>query len=167
VGASKPPPAEFDLVGSFARCRGHQVEIILNEPAVTLSEASVVVTLAKGRNTVDAKGEVGEGPNGRRLTVRAPRAEFTDGIWSLTLHPDATTEEPVAARLLVQGQRPLVLLWGAKGRAAIVPARPRTVRRAAAKQAGRVLDMALTVLPDDKARQIRSQVRRTARKVLG
>ena len=164
MGASKPPPAEFDLVGSFARRRGHEVEIILNKPAVTLSEASVVVTLAKGRNTVDATGEVREGPDGRRLTVRAPRAEFTDGIWSLTLHPDATTEEPVAARLLVQGQRPLVLLWG---QAAIMPARPRTARRAAAKQAGRMLDKALTVLPDDKARQIRSQVRRTARKVLG
>ena len=70
----------------------------------------------------------------------------------------------MAARLLVQGQRPLVLLWG---QAAIMPARPRTARRAAAKQAGRMLDKALTVLPDDKARQIRSQVRRTARKVLG
>ena len=163
---SKPPSAQFDLVDSYARRRGSDVEIVLADPAVVITESPIVVTLRCGRRSVEAKGEFGVGVSGAQLTIRAPRAEFGNGTWSLVLHPDAHTEESVAARLLVQGERPLVLLWGATSRPSLIPSRRSIRTKRAVAAGGKVLDKALTVLPEDKAKKVRAQVRSTARKVL-
>jgi hypothetical protein len=168
VGDSLPPPAEFDLVGSYARRRGSDVEIVLADPKTAVS-GSIVVRLARGKRKVDAKGSLDTDPRGRRLVARAPRSAFADGNWSLTLLTDDGSPEPLAARLLVQGDRPLVLLWGAKDKPTVEPdnrAVPSAKRRAAAA-GGRALDRVLSVLPDDRAKQVRERARSAARKVLG
>jgi len=110
MGNSLPPPAEFDLVDSFARVRGSDVEIVLGEPKTDIADDGVTVRLELTGRTVTAQAMlVQEG--GRRLVVRAPRSQFSDGVWSLAvIHADGSVA-PLAARLLVQGQRPLVLLW--------------------------------------------------------
>ena len=170
MGDSLPPPAEFDLVGSFARRRGTDVEIVLADPKIEIGAAAAVVTLARGRQSVEATGTLAVGPRGRRLVVRAPRAALTDGNWSLTLRTGADSLEPLAARLLVQGDRPLVLLWGAKDKPSLAPANRGAglpAKRRAAATAGRALDRVLTVLPDEQARKIRASARKTARRVLG
>jgi hypothetical protein len=62
-----------------------------------------------------------------------------------------------------------VLLWGAKDRPTVQPsdrAVPSAKRRVAAA-GGRALDRVLSVLPDDRARQVRKAARSAARKVLG
>lgn len=168
MGNSAPPPAAFDLVGSYARRRGSDVELVLTEPKIELVDSPAVVELRKGDAVVEATGELVEAGGFRRLTVRAPRARFTDGLWTLALR--RTDDEPhrLEARLLVQGARPLVLLWGAKTPASFQP-KPRPVptpRRRAAAVGGRVLDRALTVLPADTAETVRGKVRSSARKLL-
>lgn len=166
MGDSMPPPASFDLVGSFARRRGSDVEIVLAKPQVTGS-ASATVALSKGGSTVQADGELAEDEAGGKLVVRAPRSEFSDGIWTMVLRSDEGNK-PLAARLLVQGERPLVLLWGAKTNPSVrAPQRASAGKRRAAATAGRALDRALAALPEDKAMQLRSRARRTAQKVLG
>jgi hypothetical protein len=167
MGDSLPPPAEFDLVDSFARLRGADVEIVLAEPKTELLESTVTVRLRQGARSADGTGEVTTGPTGRRLTVRIPRADLADGIWSLQVRRGDDTVAPLAARLLVQGRRPVVLLWGAKGNASATPKPQR--RDAVARVAsvgGRALDRALTVLPDERARQVRGQARKAARRLL-
>lgn len=167
MGDSMPPPATFDLVGSFARRRGADVEIVLSEPKTEVSGSPVVVTLAKAGRSIDASGDLADGASGRRLTVRAPRDRFTDGTWSLRLRNTSGTAEILDARLLVQGERPLVLLWGATDSPSIVPPRRvDQVKRTVVKSGGKALDRALSVLPDGQARRIRSQVRVVARRVL-
>ena len=65
----------------------------------------------------------------------------------------------------MQGERPLVLLWGAKGSSSIEPLPTSPAAKRAAAAGGRVLDRALTVLPDDRAKQVRGRIRRIARRV--
>jgi len=168
MGDSLPPPAEFDLVDSFARLRGADAEIALGDPKTELVGVEQTVRLSQGRRRIDAAAEMSDSPTGRRLTVRVPRSRLSDGIWSLqVVHADGSVA-PLAARLLVQGRRPLVLLWGAHGGKSQVPAgRPTDVKRRVAATGARVLDRALTLLPEEKAARVRQQVRTTARKVLG
>ncbi len=168
MGDSLPPPAEFDLVGSYARRRGSDVEIVLADPKTEVRGA-VVVRLSRGKRTVEASGSLADDPGGRRLVVHAPRSALGDGNWTLTLLAADGSPEPLAARLLVQGQRPLVLLWGAKDKPTVEPA-DRAVpsaKRRAAKTAGRALDQVLRVLPDEQATKVRASARHAARKVLG
>lgn len=169
MGDSLPPPAGFDLVGSYARRRGSDVEIVLAEPKSEILDSSVVVRLARGKKSVEATGALADEPGGRRLVVRAPRAALSDGNWTLTLRGHDGSPEPLAARLLVQGERPVVLLWGAKDKASLQPANRSALstKQRAAATAGRALDRALTLLPDEQAKKIRSGARTAARKVLG
>lgn len=164
MGDSLPPPASFDLVGSFARCQGAQLELVIAEPKVETAETPVI-TLRNGSRSVDASGQYEDWPHGRRLVVRAPRSQLTDGIWSLTLSAGGNTER-LDARLLVQGERPLVLLWGAQGNSSLIPLGRPDGRRQAAAVAGRGLDRALSVLPDEQAKKIRARARTVARRVL-
>lgn len=163
MGDSLPPPAEFDLVDSYARLRGATAEIVLAEPKTDLSGGSLTVRLSLGASVVTAPAEA----DGARLTVRIPRAQLTDGTWSLSvIRPDGA-EAPLAARLLVQGRRPLVLLWGAKpAKTQLPPGRAAGSKKRVAKAAGHALDRALTVLPPEKAEKVRGQARRKARKLL-
>jgi hypothetical protein len=170
MGDSMPPPATFDLVDSCARRRGSDVEIVLGAPKTELNEAGAVIRLTSGKRSVDANGQLVQSPTGPLLTVRAPRDQFVDGIWSMTTRADDDRFVPLAARLLVQGDRPLVLLWGAKAaRTELPPARGVRAagKRRAAAVGGRALDGVLAVLPDERARTIRQRARRVARRVLG
>jgi hypothetical protein len=168
MGDSLPPPAEFDLVDSFARLRGDKAEIVLAEPKTELTESTAVVRLRRGGRSVDAAGDVVDSSTGRRLIVRVPRSELSDGIWSLTVVRSEDDVAPLAARLLVQGQRPLVLLWGANAGASAVPtSRASDPKRRAGAAAGQLLTRALSVLPDEQARRIRKPIRKIARRVLG
>ena len=108
------------------------------------------------------------------LVASAPRRKLTDGIWSLILvtapavEGEARRSQKVDGRLLVQGRRPLVLLWGVDDRPSITPVK-KTVppaRQRAAAAAGRGLDKALSVLPPERAASARERLRATARRVL-
>jgi hypothetical protein len=163
-----PPPATFDLVESFARRRGAHVEIVLADPKAEIADLSAAVRLRQGPRAVQALGELTESPTGRRLTIRVPAGELRNGVWTLELHDGTEVSQKLAARLLVQGQRPVVLLWGAKGTGSQLPPvrSTRTAKQHIAETGSRVLDRALSVLPEDRARAVRAQVRTRARRIL-
>src|SRR4051794_7297201 len=120
MGSSLPPPAAIDLVGSAARLRGTEVEVLLARPELGLSglddDPGAVLRLTRGKGVVSGTLHLEDHDGERRLVGRAPRAELGDGTWALSLErPGAQQVERLDARLLVQGRRPLVLLWGAKG----------------------------------------------------
>jgi hypothetical protein len=167
MGNSLPPPAEFDLVDSFARLRGADVEIVLAEPKTELTDGGLTVRLTQGRTSVDAPAEASEMATGRRLTVRVPRRRLTDGTWSLVVvRPDGDVA-PLAARLLVQGRRPLVLLWGAKGGNTYEPPSARTdVRSKMVAVGAQGFDRVTSLLPPERAAAARRQVQGLARKFL-
>lgn len=170
MGLSLPPAASIDLVGSFARLRNADVEIVLAEPEFDHGQEEVTLELSKGRRRVASTARVVRHDDGRREVVaRAPRAELTDGTWSLTLATaGADRGEPVEARLLVQGARPVVLLWGATDKESLVPSkhtRPSRSRRAAAA-GGLVLDRVLRVLPHERASSVRAHARSLVRRVM-
>ena len=164
MGDSLPPPAEFDLVDSFARQRGSDVEIVFAEPKTDISGDQLAVRLTLGQRVVTARAE----GSGARLTVRVARSELTDGTWGLSVvRPDGAVA-PLAARLLVQGRRPVVLLWGAKATRTLVPLGRADEPKARVARAGaRALDRAVAVLPPERAKQVRRGARRAARKLLG
>jgi hypothetical protein len=167
MGDSLPPPAEFDLVDSFARRRGDDVEVVLADPKTELIGADHAVVLRRGQAAVEAIGQFADSGTTRRLTIRAPRSRFANGTWSLAVRRPDGREAPLAARLLVQGERPLVLLWGAKGGRSETPPAHTGARRRALSTGRRVLDRALSRLPEARAAQVRGQVRLAARRLLG
>ena len=172
MGDSLPPPAAIDLVGSYARRRGAEVEVVLAAAPLALTDGAVV-TFARGGRTVVGRGAVTEPAGVRTFTVRAARDRFADGVWALTVTTETGAAERIDARLLVQGDRPLVLLWGAAGRPSVVPkasgspAKASVARRKqAAAAGGRVLERALSVLPEPQAKALRGRARTVARRVL-
>jgi hypothetical protein len=167
MGNSPPPPAEFDLVDSFARLRGDDVEIVLAEPKTDIAADGASLRLQKSGPSVSAPAQLVES-GGRRLTARVPRGRLGNGIWSLAVvHADGSVA-PLAARLLVQGPRPVVLLWGAEAGPTEEPRRRGSTggRSGAVHAGGRVLDRALAPLPDAQAERIRRGIRRAARRIL-
>jgi hypothetical protein len=169
VGSSLPPPAGIDLVSSFARCRGSDVEIVLAEPKLEHQGEGACLELRRGAVRVPATVRLEDQDGERRVVATAPRDQLRDGTWSLTIStPGAERAERVDARLLVQGRRPMVLLWGAKAAASELPTphRARSSRQKAAAAGGAVLDRALQVLPPERARSVRASLRAVARRAL-
>lgn len=166
MGTSLPPPAAVDLVSSYARRRGTDVEIVLADPKGELAADGCPIVLVKQRRSVPATTQLVSDGDGGKLVVRVPRERLGNGTWSLRLGTGRSAGA-VDARLLVQGDRPLVLLWGATARESLTPIKHLTAKRRAAARAGRLLDTTLSVLPDEQARKIRQQARRLGRRVLG
>ena len=116
---AKPPAAEIDLVDSYARRVGDDVELSLARPTIEVPDGAVVVLRgADGRHVADTT--VHDADGGRRLTARVPRAALGDGTYVVRLRT-ADGGLPLGCRLLVQGERPLVLLWGDKTRRSTLP----------------------------------------------
>ena len=170
MGSSLPPTAAIDLVSSYARRRGADVEIVLAKPKLSHGNQGLSLTLGKARVSVPASAELVEHDGEQRLVARAPRSRLTDGTWSLVLKTaGADGSERVDARLLVQGDRPLVLLWGATGKSSRLPDRHSrlTRTRRVAAVGGAALDRVLEVLPPERAATVRAGARTFARRVLG
>lgn len=166
MGNSAPPPATIDLVGSYARLRGADAELVFWAPQV--AHRATVLTLTKGQSRASGTAQFLDDEAGQRLVARVPRSSLTDGIWALRLDGENGEDNLVEARLLVQGARPLVLLWGGTGTKSEVPkaGRAPTSKRRAILAGERVVDRALQVLPAEQAIKVRAIVSRTARRVL-
>lgn len=170
MGSSLPPAASIDLIDSFARLKDADVEIVLAEPELAQGEEGVTLQLMKGRQRVATTVRVVHHDDGKRQVVAcAPRADLTDGTWSLTLETIGSDRaQRLDARLLVQGERPVVLLWGADGKASMLPVKhslPSPSQRAAAL-GGAMLDRGLHVLPPDRAASVRTRARSIVRRVM-
>lgn len=162
-------PIALDLVGSYARTRGGQIEVVLSAPEIDLSGVTGARFVQGGET---ASGAVRMATVGERTQaiVTVDRARLTNGQWKVAL-VDLAATHLVDARLLVQPEnRPVVLLWGANTPPSIVPkravVRPLTPKQQRAHAAGKVVDRALSVLPAQRAKQVRSTVRSVARRVL-
>jgi hypothetical protein len=169
MGNSLPPPAAFDLISSYARSVGADIEIVLSDPKLDLPASSTKLTLRRGRRVVAAIGAAQHSEAGSRLVVRVARDAVTDGTWALSLERNSGPRERIDARLLVQGARPLVLLWGAQDKPSVIPSARRptvTARRRAAAAAGRALDQVLRILPEERARTVRARARTVARRIV-
>lgn len=122
MGSSRPPDADVDLVDSYARLAGGKVEVVLASPGPEIDDGATVVLRRHDR---DHRGTLalfdGDADSGRRGVVRFDRSTLTDGQYAVMLHGDAD-ERPLGCRLLVQGARPLVLLWGAEPTKSRLPA---------------------------------------------
>ncbi|THJ09133.1 hypothetical protein E7Z54_03615, partial [Nocardioides sp.] len=121
MGLSLPPRASIDLVASFARIRDDRVEIVLAEPVDVLDgEVWAELWRLRGEDRVRCSLELASDGDARRYVVSCPRSVLGDGRWGLSLH-NADESQRVNARLLVQGDRPLCLLWGARAGASRPP----------------------------------------------
>ena len=122
MSKSKPPPARVDLVSSYARSNGSDVELSLAHPAGTLPSDAVVI-LRRGKTRRSAAPAIVPGSEAVAMVARFPRASLTKGVWVVRLRMHDRTVH-LGCRLLVQGARPPVLLWGAEAPPARLP-RPR------------------------------------------
>lgn len=114
MGSSRPPDADVDLVDSYARLVGGNAEVVLASPGPEIHDgATVVLRRGDGAHRGTLALIEGDGDGGRRGVVRFERSALTDGQYDVMLRADAD-ERPLGCRLLVQGPRPLVLLWGAE-----------------------------------------------------
>jgi hypothetical protein len=167
MGDSKPPNADFDLVDSYARRRGTDIEIVLADPHADL-QAATALTLNRSGDEVQVAVKPAQSPNGHVLVARVPADRLTNGRWGMRATTDSGSKQ-ISARLLLQGQRPVVLLWGAHASASEVPqrTRPATPKEGVASLGGKVLDAAVSALPAERAQKIRGAARDAARRVLG
>jgi len=169
MGQSLPPPATLDLVGSYARRHGADVHLLLARSDLPNSTGPLVVHLARGTKRVTGTATVRESGAGSDVVASVPAKHLGDGVWTIRLGVQGDDDTvPVTARLLVQGERPVVLLWGEKGQKSAVPTRrgTATVGRRVAVRGSKALDIGLKVLPDPAAEKVRSTARKVAKSVL-
>jgi hypothetical protein len=171
MGQSLPPPATLDLVGSYARRNGAAVDLLLARSDLPSSTGPLVVHLARGSHSVTGTASVRASGDGSDVVAKVPAKRLSDGTWSIRLGVDGDDETvPVSARLLVQGDRPVVLLWGEKAGKTMLPTARRgrsgTVTRRVVVGGSKALDAGLKVLPEPTAAKVRSTVRKVARTVL-
>ncbi|GAA1923589.1 hypothetical protein GCM10009737_26530 [Nocardioides lentus] len=180
MGKSAPPPAPFDLVNSYARLRGESVELVLNGPKAPGIEQCTEAVLRKGGTKVVGRAVVDDGPLGRRVVVTVGRDLLADGRWVVRLRGGDGDPVATRTRLLVQGDRPVVLLWGGSDPESRLPVpRDRSTAAGSASGAGsdvratvvragsRALDAALSPLPPQRRDRARQGARRVARRLLG
>jgi hypothetical protein len=119
VGSSRPPAADVDLVDSYARQVGGEVEVVLASPGPEVADGATIVLR---RRDASHRGTLGllDGDGGRRGVVRFGRSALTDGQYAVLI-ADGPDERSLGCRLLVQGARPLVLLWGAEASKSRLP----------------------------------------------
>jgi hypothetical protein len=169
MGSSLPPPATLDLVGSVARRDGSTIELVFARAEVPGGTGELSLTLTQKDVVVHAPAQTRSTPGGTDVVVRVPEQELGDGLWGLQLGR-ASADEPsqVTARLLVQGRRPVVLLWGQKSGKSRVPTAKRPPGLAGRIAAGgsKALDVGLRPLPDRQATRIRETARKVAKTVL-
>lgn len=144
MGSSRPPDADVDLVDSYARMVGGDAEVVLASPGPQIHHGATVVLRRGDRAHRGTLALIeGDGDGGRRGVVRFERSALTDGQYDVLLHPDApedTDERALGCRLLVQGARPLVLLWGAEPTKSRLPVpHPRPAAGGASTQRVRAL----------------------------
>jgi hypothetical protein len=162
-------PLPVDLVGSCAR-RSVTGDVVLSIAALpTRHVGEVPLHLRKGprrsRTTARLTASSRLDQSGD-LVATVPRAALPDGVWTLSVALPGERVRPLDARLLVQGRRPVVLLWGAVGKVSRPP-EPKTsrTRRDQFVSAGsRVLDLSVRVLPPGRRTEARQAMRRVARK---
>lgn len=160
MGNSKPPKATFDLIDSYAHLVGDDVRIVLHEPRFDIAEPAAL-RLIQGKRQRQAEVRVTDGATGQHVVATISRASLTDGTWNLRLRTEDRNAR-LNVRLLVQGDRPLVLLWGAEPLPSRLPV-PHPRGGVAAVVAARGQDLArkaLTKLPDERAEAVRRVVRK-------
>lgn len=114
MGDSRPPEAApLDLVNSYARRRGDRVEVVLAQPEAGLAVDGATVVLRSGDERRRATGALVDDARGRRLVASFPAERLTDGQWAVVVRHDGNRTR-AGVRLLVQGERPVVLLWGSR-----------------------------------------------------
>ena len=119
MGDSRPPgSAPVNLVNSYALRRAGQVEVVLADPAPPLDSDDAVMFLRAGPKRVRSRASLVDDARGRRLVASFPDDDLADGQYRVVVRVSDTRTRP-GVRLLVQGERPVVLLWGDR------PARPR------------------------------------------
>ena len=112
MGDSRPPDsAPVDLVNSYARRRGDRVEVVLADPSPPIDTTGAVVVLRREGRGVRAGADVLDDARGRRLVASFPAEDLDDGQWRVVVRVANERTNP-GLRLLVQGRRPVVLLWG-------------------------------------------------------
>ncbi len=164
-------PLSVDLVGSCAR-RSVTGDVVLSVTGLpTQHVGEVPLHLRQGRRRRRTTARLTASSRLDRagdLVATVPRAALPDGVWTLSV---ALPGEPVRrldARLLVQGRRPVVLLWGAVGKRSRPPEPKtrRTPRDRFVSAGSRVLDLGVRVLPPGRRTEARQAMRRVARKAM-
>jgi hypothetical protein len=98
-------------VNSYALRRAGRIEVVLADPAPPLDADGAVMVLRAGRERVRSRATVVDDGRGRRLVASFAEEELADGQYRVVVRTSETRSRP-GVRLLVQGQRPVVLLWG-------------------------------------------------------
>jgi hypothetical protein len=129
----KPHPSRIDHVASHVRLRDGQIDLEIVGPQVEISRRHPKLTLRQGPQRVDGRADFIKHDDVRTVSATIPRADLSDGIWRIFLRPGGNRPTRLDARLLVQGQRPLVLLLGAEAQPSLVPG-PRVTGRSLARR---------------------------------
>lgn len=167
--ANRVEPVE--AIASYAHRAKGTVRLVLQLPGAEPTDgANATVRLAGQRGTVRAKATVTATDPGVRVEATVPAKELPPDIWRIAVRLDP--EGPflrVQARLLTSRTQPIALLPGPVPPRQIDAPRARTQTGSSrlVQRAGRVVDLVLKRLPEERAARYRTSLRRSARRVLG
>lgn len=109
------PTAELtaDSLLSYARLDGDAVRVVLGLPeGAEVAETRLFVRFQNDETRVRFPARLERSDGRARVEVSAPREQIADGVWQLKLREDGGTLYDVGARVLLNGDQPVALLFG-------------------------------------------------------
>ena len=171
--AGRTEPVE--PVGTYARRAGDTVRLQLQLPeAEGLTEPTLRLRRRNGKGRILVAADASPAGQGVFLTASLPREDLRPGLWQIALRPDQEAPfKPLQARLLFNNKQPIALLAGPTPRTEMAPPRPRSQAPQAAADTGhrarrtavKVVDTALSRLPEERAARYRAALAKAARRV--
>jgi hypothetical protein len=160
-----------ETISSYARRTEDGVQLVLHLPGLQADEGTLQLRLAGPRGKVRTEATVTATEPGMRVEAHLGAKQLSPGVWRIALRQDP--EAPFVraqARLLMSTTQPIALLPGPAPRTRLEPpvrAVPSSPARRALREAGRLADRALSVLPADRAERARETLRSSAHRILG
>jgi hypothetical protein len=102
--------APVNRVDSYAVRTGHRVDLVLSDPESSW-DAEVVVVLRRGERRLRSAASLVDDIDGRRLVASFPADALADGQYRAVVRV-AGAPVRTGARLVVDGDLPVVLRWG-------------------------------------------------------
>jgi hypothetical protein len=115
-----------DPLLSYAFRSGGSVRVTMLLPGADPGPGHAVVTLRRGRRSIDAAGTLSGTDRGVNVSFGVDQEDLGRRAWRLTItRPEDAAPVRVGARLLAHGGQPVALLTGPEPATKLPPPRPR------------------------------------------
>ena len=155
-------------VSSYAHRSRGDIHVVMDLPGRWELEGNVLLRLRSGSRTIRTPALGTRTESGVRLETRVNAGQLSPGLWRVSVRSASGAGwVRMQARIQLKRKQPIALLTGPLPRTRMAEPTPSRKQRPRTRQfAVRVVDRALTRLPERQAASLRTTLRKAAHRIL-